>query len=84
MTAVIKRIDPPLPLLTPKGKASAYFLIDPSIDHNLQWVTFHDETGECWTWQNKDIRLQSNVTMGRLYSASLRTDEQQDTVDDGG
>jgi hypothetical protein len=64
---MIIRLNPPLPLLTPRGKAMAYFLIDPSIDHSLQWVTFNDADGECWTWSNEQIRLGRNITMGRTY-----------------
>ena len=62
----ITRIDPPLPLLTAKGKAMAHFLIDYGFEHDLHWVCFQDETGECWTWNNKDIRAQKNITAGRI------------------
>jgi hypothetical protein len=62
----ITRIDPPLPLLTPKGKALAHFLIDYGYEHDLYWVCFQNETGECWTWNNKDIRAQDNITAGRI------------------
>jgi hypothetical protein len=62
----ITRIDPPLPLLTPKGKAMAHFLIDYGFEHDLYWVCFQDETGECWTWNNSVIRLQNNITAGRI------------------
>jgi hypothetical protein len=60
------RIDPPIPLLTPKGKALAHFLIDYGFEHDLYWVCFQEETGECWTWNNKDIRAQKNITAGRI------------------
>lgn len=59
------RIDPPLPILTPKGPGLAHFLLDYGVEHHLQWVVFQDETGECWTWQNPDVRAQPNITMGR-------------------
>lgn len=59
------RIDPPLPLETPKGKAMAHFLIDYGFEHHLMWVCFQDETGECWTWNNTQIRLQPNISAGR-------------------
>lgn len=62
----ITRIDPPLPLLTPKGKAMAHFLIDYGVEHDLCWVCFQDDTGECWTWKNSVIRLQNNITAGRI------------------
>ena len=63
---MIVRIDPPLPLNTPKGKALAHFLIDYGFEHDLYWICFQDETGECWTWNNKDIRAQKNITAGRI------------------
>ena len=63
---MVTRIDPPIPLLTPKGKALAHFLIDYGFEHDLYWVCFQDETGECWTWNNKDIRAQNNITAGRI------------------
>jgi hypothetical protein len=63
---VVTRIDPPIPVLTPKGKALAHFLIDYGFEHDLYWVCFQDETGECWTWSNKDIRAQNNITAGRI------------------
>lgn len=59
------QLNPPLPLITPKGKGWAYFLIDRSQEHNLEWVVFLDKTGECWTFQNTEIKIQPNYTMGR-------------------
>lgn len=62
---MITQIHPPIPLDTPKGPALAYFVIDYGVDHDLMWVTFVDETGECWTWGNGEIRGIKNVTYGR-------------------
>ena len=62
---MITQLNPPLPLTTPKGKAWAHFVIDPGIESDLLWVCFQDETGECWTWGNRDIRIQTNATLGR-------------------
>lgn len=62
---MIKRINPPLPLDTPKGPAYAHFLIDRGQESHIHWICFLDETGECWTFENPDIRLQSNLTMAR-------------------
>lgn len=59
------RLDPPLPVMTPKGKAWAHVLIDYSQEHHLIFVCFQDDTGECWSWQSKDVRIQTNQTMGR-------------------
>ncbi len=62
---MLTQLNPPIPLDTPKGKALAMFIIDYGPEHDLMWVTFSDETGECWTWANPDIRAQKNITMGR-------------------
>ena len=58
------RLDPPLPVTTPKGAGLAHVLIDYGVEHDLVWVVFQD-TGECWSWCNQDIRAQANITMGR-------------------
>lgn len=60
------QLNPPLPLMTPKGKGSAHVLIDMGQESDLLWVTFIDATGECWTFKNGVIKLQDNITMGRV------------------
>ena len=69
---MIVRIDPPLPLVSPKGKSMAHFLIDMGLDHNLLWVCFQDETGECWTWSNEKIRLQPNLSANRPQISPIK------------
>ena len=59
------RLGPPLPLETPKGKALAHLLIDYGVEYDLLWVCFQDETRECWTWSNKEVKIQSNISLGR-------------------
>lgn len=61
------QLNPPIPVITPRGPALAHFLIDLGIELDLQWVCFQDNTGECWTWRNRDIRACKNVTVGRDY-----------------
>lgn len=58
------QLNPPLPMVTPQGKALAHFLIDYGPEHDLLWVCFQ-ENGECWTWRNQDIRAEKNITFGR-------------------
>lgn len=59
------QLNPPQPLDTPKGPAWAVALVDYGPDHDLCWVCFVRDTGECWTFRNGDIRQPSNVTYGR-------------------
>lgn len=61
------QLNPTIPVITPKGKAIAHFLIDNGIESDLQWVCFQDSNGECWTWKNPDVRAQKNITHGRDY-----------------
>lgn len=65
---MILQLNPPLPLDTPKGSALAHFLLDYGVEHNLMWVCFVDATGECWTFDNKDVRAQKNITLGRTLT----------------
>ena len=62
---MILQIDPPLPLETPKGKGLAHFLIDYGVEYHLMWVVFMDESRECWTVPNPEVRIQSNWSLGR-------------------
>lgn len=66
------QLNPPLPLETPKGPALAHFVIDYGPEHDLCWVCFQDETGECWTWRNPDVRAPKNITMGRRTDTARR------------
>lgn len=50
---------------TPKGKAWAHFLIDYGPEADIFWVCFLDENGESWTFSNREISMQTNITLGR-------------------
>lgn len=62
---MLLQLNPLIPLITPKGKAWAHIVIDYGQEHDLLWVCFQDETGECWTWKNNQVRIQENITMDR-------------------
>jgi hypothetical protein len=64
---VILQLSPALPLQTPHGKALAHFLIDYGIESDLYFVCFIDDTGECWTFSNKEVKAQKNISYGRTY-----------------
>jgi hypothetical protein len=40
-------------------------VIDYGVEADLIWVCFQDDTGECWSYRNSDIRIQPNQTIGR-------------------
>ena len=60
------QLDPPLPLATPRGHGLAHVLIDYGPEHDLCWVVFLNENGECWTFRNPEVRALTNVTVGRV------------------
>jgi hypothetical protein len=62
------QLNPPIPVTTPKGKALAHVLIDYGIEYDLMWVCFNHSDGQCWTWGNKDIKIEKNITIGRILS----------------
>ena len=59
------QLSPPIPVETPRGKGLAHLVIDYGVEYHILWVVFIDETRECWTFQNPEIRIQANPTMGR-------------------
>lgn len=73
----ILQLNPPLPLMTPKGEGLAHIVIDCGIEHNLQWVVFINDTGECWTYQNPEIRACKNITYGRVMKNAIKERQEQ-------
>lgn len=64
---MLLQLNPPIPVITPMGPALATILIDDGIEHDLKWVCINEKNGECWTYRNRYIRGQLNVTHGRTY-----------------
>lgn len=69
---MIVQLNPPIPVITPKGDAIAHFLIDYGIEQDLMWVCFQTDTGECWTWGNAKIRSAKNITLGRESISEIK------------
>lgn len=62
---MILQLDPPLPLMTPKGPGICHLLIDHGPEHHLVWVVIDDVTGQIWSWENPNVRGTKNITWGR-------------------
>jgi hypothetical protein len=63
---MILQLNPTIPVITPKGKGYAHLVIDYSQEHDLLWVTFINDTKECWTFPNSEIRIDDNITLKRI------------------
>lgn len=68
---MITQLNPPIPLMTPKGKAIAHMVIDYGTEFSLIFVTFLVETGECWLYRNPEVRLDTNLTFGRDKTSTI-------------
>jgi hypothetical protein len=60
------QLNPPIPLRTSRGSGWAHFVIDYGMEADLIWVVFLDESGECWSFNNREIRAVKNYTFGRV------------------
>lgn len=58
------RLDPPIWLETPNGRALAHFIVDRGIEFDNEWVCVHAD-GAVISWMNPVIRVSSNFTLGR-------------------
>ncbi len=67
---MLLQLRPQIPVRTPRGDGQAIGWIDYTEDHDIFWIVFLDTSGECWTFNNKDIRAFPNLTMGRAANAS--------------
>jgi len=70
----ILQLHTPVPMLTPKGKGMAHFVLDYGLEHDLIWTVFLRDpphAGEIWSFGNSDVRIESNVTIGRKTTSSL-------------
>jgi hypothetical protein len=76
---VIVRLDPPIPLVTPRGRGLAHFLRDYGIEHDDYWTVVLDETGEWWTFSNREVRAQENITAGRCSISACRANGHRKT-----
>jgi len=74
---MITQLNPPLPMVTPKGDGWAHFVIDYGPESALLWVVFMDADGACWIVPNPEVRICHNWTMGRRKPADLKVHLQQ-------
>lgn len=61
---MLLQLNPPIWVVTPKGRGLAMVLIDYAPDHDLIWVVFQKDTGECWSFRNSEVRADRNITLG--------------------
>jgi hypothetical protein len=60
------QLNPPLPMNTPKGEGFAHILIDYGPESDLYWTVIITQSGEIWTFSNREVRAAKNITLGRV------------------
>jgi hypothetical protein len=60
----VTRIDPPIPLDTPRGAAWAHFALDYGSEHHTLFGCFMCADGTFWWFPAPSIRLQPNLSLG--------------------
>ena len=72
---MILQLDPPIPMITPKGKGYANFLVDRGMEFDNEWIVFL-ESGEVWSFLNSKVRIQDNYTHNRVSDGKHNTRRQ--------
>ena len=76
MPAAMLQLDPAIAVMAfARGrwqKATCHGWLDYGVEADLMHICFSDEDGEIWILRNKDVRAQTNITIGRV-AVSLPT-----------
>jgi hypothetical protein len=67
------QLNPTLPIIRISDgmKGYAFLVIDYSQEHDLLFTCAMDN-GEIWTLNNKEIRVQTNISLGRLLTTNQK------------
>lgn len=60
------QLHTPIDVITPKGKGKIHFYTDKGIEGDDLFLVIQDDSGEFWSWSNRDITAQQNITLGRI------------------
>jgi hypothetical protein len=70
---MITQLNPPLPVVTPLGRAQAHFVWEVSIEHYVMFLCWHDKTGECFVFPHHVLRLTPNISNGHPTHTPIQT-----------
>lgn len=71
------QLDPPIPMVTPKGEGFAHILLDYGPESDLYWTVLITNTGEIWTYANRQVRAAKNITLGRTHPQQLEGNQRE-------
>ena len=65
---MILQLNPAIPMKhISKGDFLAHFIHDDGIESDIMFTGFLRESGEIWTFTNRELRACSNITIGRDF-----------------
>jgi hypothetical protein len=59
---MILPLNPPIPVETPEGRGQAIYLIEYGPEYDLYWITRLENSQECLTFNNRDIRARISAS----------------------
>lgn len=63
---MILQLNPPIPMFHPKkGNFLAHFVHDEGMEQYVFFTGILEESGEIWTFNNRALRGQKNITLDR-------------------
>jgi|HubBroStandDraft_2_1064218.scaffolds.fasta_scaffold449872_3 hypothetical protein len=63
---MLLQLNPALPFIhIAKGNFLAHFIHDDGIESEIMFTGILEDSGEIWTFTNKVLRAQKNITIGR-------------------
>lgn len=69
---MIVQLDPQLPVYIEKlGNGFAFAMIDYSQEHYIHFVISLDSDGSIWVLDNRRVKLQKNITIGRCNDKDI-------------
>lgn len=74
---MLLQLNPPIPVITPKGEGLAHVLIDYGIESDLMWTVFLTCSGECWKFANPQIRACKNISVSRFLEETNLSNEKK-------
>ena len=63
----MSRLDPMLPLDTPKGEGFAFWRTDYGQEHDTLYSVIITSTREIWDFPQSKVRGVKNISMGRIH-----------------
>jgi hypothetical protein len=64
------QLNPMIPVHTPAGTGFAFLVIDYSQEHFLHFAVALNSTGEIHIFDNREVRFEWNVSLGRVPKVS--------------